>query len=130
MPCTETTGECQVQTDFLEESSPATMAGNQCPFFYRWLHIWKLQLQENVDPEKQMYECCVACGSPHYPHPSRGACLLRPLILGCFRGHVSLLVHHSLVFHAISPIHTLRLTGTERDRLVVMGLSRPSVRSR
>lgn len=72
----------------------------------------------------------VACGSPHYPHLSRGACLLRPLILGCFRGHVSLLVHHSLVFHAISPIHTLRLTGTERDRLVVMGLSRPSVRSR
>lgn len=100
------------------------------PFFYRWLHIWKLQLQENVGPEKQMYEYCVACGSPHYPHLSRGACLLRPLILGCFRGHVSLLVHHSLVFHAISPIHTLRLTGTERDRLVVMGLSRPSVRSR
>lgn len=122
MPCTETTGGM---------SSPDRFSGGVFPCHHgRWLHIWKLQLQENVDLEKQMYECCVACGSPHYPHLSRGACLLRPLILGCFRGHVSLLVHHSLVFHAISPIHTLRLTGTERDRLVVMGLSRPSVRSR
>lgn len=53
------------------------------------------------------------------PHPSRGARLLRPLILGCFRGRMSLLVHHSLVCHAIShtPAHTRTqcLAGPERQ---------------
>lgn len=42
-------------------------AGNQCPFFHRWLHIWRLQLQESVDPEGQMDGCTVAGGSPYYP---------------------------------------------------------------
>lgn len=50
-----------------------------------------------------------------HPHPFREACLLKQLILGCFGGHVSLQVHHSLIFHAISPIHTQCLTGTERQ---------------
>ncbi len=60
------------------------------------------------------------------PHPSRGARLLKPLILGCFRGRMSLLVHHSLVCRAIShtPTHTdtHNVWQTQRDRFVVMGL--------
>lgn len=47
-----------------------------------------------------------------HPHPSRGARLLGPLILGCFRGHMSLLVHHFLVCNTISHAHIHTYTHT------------------
>lgn len=81
------------------------MTRSQCPFHHRWLHIWKFQLQKSVDPGRWMDELWLVEILITRPHPSRNACLFRPLILGCFRGHMSLLVHHSLICHAISPTH-------------------------
>lgn len=51
-------------------------------------------------------------------------CLLRQLILRCFRGHVSLLVHHFLVSHVtFTHTHTPVENNVCRDGLVVMELA-------
>lgn len=70
------------------------------------MHIWKLLQQKTKDPEKQIDGWMDAPWLVEViltsPPPARRACLLKPLILGCFRGRMSLLVIPFLVCYGIS----------------------------